>query len=292
MPNLRRSMAILSVLVVLGAGLLESNQADASSPPKCTKAGATWGGNIQFRCVKSGNGLVWVRSIPAAQADTFKANLNVFGAASLTAVLPKLAKAFHALHPNVRFRFSFAGSSLLAQQITAGAPADLFFSAGQTPMGIVGTAGDVDGRASNFTSNSLVIAVPPGNPANISELASLARPGVTFIICAPQVPCGSAAARVLSLSKIVAQPVSLENDVKMVLSRVAMHEVDAGLVYRTDITKDVMSIDFPEAKSAVNEYPAAVIKGSRSAISAHAFVNFVLSQAGQTILHKAGFGKR
>jgi molybdate transport system substrate-binding protein len=289
---MRRSIAILSVLVVLGQGLLERTQADASSPPACTRAGATKGGPIQFRCVKIGNRLVWVKSKSAIRADPFKGDLNVFGAASLTDVLPKLAKSFHALHPKVRFIFSFAGSSLLAQQIIAGAPADLFFSAGQTPMGMVGTAGDVDARAINFTSNSLVIAVSPGNPANILDLGSLARPGVTFIICAPQVPCGSAAAKVLSLSKITAQPVSLENDVKMVLSRVAMHEVDAGLVYRTDITKDVMSIDFPEAKSAVNEYPAAVIKGSRSTISAHAFINFVLSQAGQTILHKAGFGKR
>jgi molybdate transport system substrate-binding protein len=274
MPNPRKTITVLSTLATLGAFLVVSAPVGAKSLPTCTKAGSlkTVGVN-QFRCVKS------------------KGRLTVFGAASLTTVLPKLANAFRASNPGVRFTFSFAGSSTLAQQIIAGAPADLFFSAGPAPMGTVGNSGGIDGRASNFASNSLVIAVPRGNPTKITGLADLAKTGVTFLICAPQVPCGSAAAKVLTLAKIVAKPVSLENDVKSVLTKVAMGEVDAGLVYRTDITSDVTPIKFPEAAGAINEYPAAVIRGSKSSTAAHAFMNFVLSHAGQTILQKAGFRK-
>lgn len=249
-------------------------------------------GATQFRCVKTEGQFTWAVVVQRPVVSKIKANLTILGAASLTAVLPELAGTFRKANPRVKFTFSFAGSATLAQQIIAGAPVDLFFSAGPAPMKTVRMAGDIDGRTSNFTSNSLVLAVPRNNPARIFGLADLGKPGVRFLLCAPQVPCGSAAAKVLDLAKITAQPVSLENDVKMVLNKVAMGEADAGLVYRTDITSNVKSIEFPEAQAAINEYPAAVISGSRSPSTAHAFIKFVLSQAGQTILHKAGFGKR
>lgn len=252
MPNLRRSIVALVSLALLSAPLI---------------------------------------TLDAQAKSSKKVNLTVFGAASLTEVLPKLGKAFQAKNPGVRFTFSFAGSPTLAQQIIAGAPADLFFAAGPAPMASLSRAADLDGQARNFTSNSLVLVVARGNPAGISTLADLTKPGVKFLLCAPQVPCGSASAKVLALAKIVAQPVSLENDVKSVLTKVALGEADAGLVYRTDKSSDVTPIDFPESQYAINEYPVAVVKGSKKAIAAHAFMNFVLSKAGQAILQKAGFGK-
>lgn len=219
-------------------------------------------------------------------------NLTVFAAASLTDVLPRLSKAFQVRNPGFKFTFSFAASSTLSQQIVSGAPADIFFAAGPAPMQPLRTAGELDGVARIFTSNSLVIAVPRGNPAKIQNLADLARPGVKFLICAPQVPCGSAAAKVLALAQVTASPVSLENDVRSVLTKVALGEADAGLVYRTDVKNTVGAIEFAESKSAINAYPVAVIKGSKFSVGAHAFMNFVLGPAGQAILHRAGFGKR
>ena len=253
MPNLRRSIAAALSLVALGS-LFLTVDAQAKRP-------------------KGGN-------------------LTVFAAASLTEVLPRLSKAFQGSNPYLKFTFSFAASSTLSQQILAGAPADLFFAAGPAPMQPLRTSGELDGVAGIFTSNSLVIAVPRGNPAKIQNLADLARPGVKFLICAPQVPCGSAAAKVLALANVTAPPVSFENDVRSVLSKVALGEADAGLVYRTDVKNTVTAIEFSESKSAINAYPVAVIKGSKLSIAAHAFMNFVLSPAGQTILHQAGFGKR
>lgn len=220
-----------------------------------------------------------------------RGNLNVFAAASLTKVLPQLATAFQAKNPDVKFTYSFAGSSTLAEQINAGAPADLFFSAGPAPMTTVRNDGQIDGQAQNFSSNSLVIAVAQGNPLHISTLADLAKPGVKFLLCAPQVPCGDASAKVLAAAKVTAHPVSLENDVKSVLNKVLLGEADAGLVYRTDITNQVTAVDFPQSRAATNEYSMATIKGSRAASTAHAFMDFVLSGAGQAVLSKIGFGK-
>ena len=253
MPNFRRIIITLLALSALGASLLALGSAE--------------------------------------DKKSSSSNLTILGAASLTEVLPKLTAAFRVKNPGVLFTFSFAASSTLSQQVLAGAPADLFFAAGPVPMESLRAAAELDGEPRNFTSNSLVIAVPRSNPAKIKSLADLAKPGVKFLLCAPQVPCGSAAAKVLALAKVTAQPVSLENDVKSVLNKIALDEADAGLVYRTDITRDVTAIEIPESASAINEYPVAVIKGSKSTFAAHAFMNFVLSQAGQAILQKAGFGK-
>ena len=96
----------------------------------------------------------------------------------------------------------------------------------------------------------------------------------------------------MTLAQVTASPVSLENDVRSVLTKVALGEADAGLVYRTDVKNTVGAIEFPESKNAINAYPVAVIKGSKLSITAQAFMKFVLSRAGQAILHKAGFGKR
>jgi len=227
-----------------------------------------------------------------AQGKTVKkSTLTVFGAASLSQVLPELGKAFKAKYPGLKFTFSFAGSSTLAAQIVAGAPADLFFAAGPAPMAVVRNANSLNGSPRNFASNSLVLVVSKVNPAGISALADLAKPGVKFVICAPQVPCGSASAKVLALAKISAQPVSLENDVKSVLTKISLGEADAGLVYRTDKSSGVTQIEFPESQKAINKYPVAIIAGSKEAKISRAFIDFVLSPPGQAILQKIGFGR-
>jgi len=136
--------------------------------------------------------------------------------------------------------------------------------------------------------------VPKGNPGKIIGLADFADASKTIAICAPQVPCGAAAVKVFAAAKIVPKPDTLEQDVKATLAKVAADEVDAALVYRTDVISapsDVEGIDFPEATQAVNTYPIAVLTQSKTADVAQAFVDYVLSSDGQAALKKAGFAQ-
>jgi molybdate transport system substrate-binding protein len=150
------------------------------------------------------------------------------------------------------------------------------------------------GTPVDFVSNTLQIAVPVGNPGRINGLADFADASKTIAICAPEVPCGAAAVKVFKAARITPRPDTLEADVKATLAKVAADEVDAALVYRTDVISepaDVKGIDFPEAAQAVNTYPIAVLAQSRSPAVAQAFVDYVLSTEGQAVLSKAGFAK-
>ncbi len=146
----------------------------------------------------------------------------------------------------------------------------------------------------NFASNTLEIAVPPGNPARITDLADLAKSGVKVVLCAPAVPCGSAAATVETAAKIDIKPVSEEQSVTDVLGKVTTGEADAGLVYVTDIKgagDKVEGVEFPESSSAVNTYPIATLKSSKNAAVAVAFLAAVTGDPGQGVLASAGFAK-
>ena len=143
-------------------------------------------------------------------------------------------------------------------------------------------------------SNTLEIAVLKGNPHKITGLADFADAQKRIAICAPEVPCGAAAVKVFAAAKITPKPDTLEQDVKATLQKVSSDEVDAALVYKTDVistTGGVTGITFPEAQQAVNEYPIATLKESKNAATAQAFVDYVLSPAGQAVLTKAGFAK-
>ncbi|MEU0093020.1 molybdate ABC transporter substrate-binding protein [Kribbella sp. NPDC006257] len=214
--------------------------------------------------------------------------VNVFAAASLTGAFTQLGKDFEAAHPGVKVVFNFAGSSALAQQINQGAPADVFASA--APKNLDQVTGK--GTATTFAKNKLEIAVPKGNPGKITGLKDFADQNKKIAICAVQVPCGAAAKKVFDATKLVAQPDSLEQDVKAALAKVSLGEVDAALVYRTDVlaAKDkVEGIEFPEADQAINDYPIATLTEAKNADGAKAFVDFVLSAQGRTVLTAAGF---
>ena len=221
--------------------------------------------------------------------------VTVLAAASLTDVFTTLTPQFEAANPGAELRFSFGGSSALAQQIVNGAPADVFASADQKQMKVVADAGKVAGTAQPFVTNVLTIVVPPGNPKNIHSFADLAKPGVTEVVCAPPVPCGAATTKIEQTTKIKLSPASEEQDVLSVLSKVEAKVADAGLVYVTDARSaaaagKVQEVNFPEAKTAVNTYPIAVISNSPHAQLARAFVAFVHSPAVQQQLAAAGFG--
>ncbi|MEU4408252.1 molybdate ABC transporter substrate-binding protein [Streptosporangium sp. NPDC023963] len=217
--------------------------------------------------------------------------LTVLAAASLTGTFTELGKAFEAAHPGTTVRFSFGSSATLAQQAVQGAPADVFAAASPATMKIVTDASLATGPAV-FARNTLQIAVPAGNPAKVDDLADLADPKVKVALCAEQVPCGAAAVRALDAARLKVTPVTLEQDVKATLTKVELGEVDAALVYKTDVIASggkVRGIDFPEAGKAVNDYPIAVLAGAPVPEAARRFVDLVLSRQGAEVLAKAGF---
>lgn len=220
-------------------------------------------------------------------------SITVLAAASLTEAFTRLGQDFEAKTAGVKVTFSFGSSATLATQITQEAPADVFAAGNESTMRTVTDAG-AGSDSQPFVSNTLEIAVPPNNPGQITGLKDFADRGKKIALCAPQVPCGSAAEKVFAAAKITPLPDTLESDVKGALQKVALNEVDAALVYRTDVMAagdKVKGIEFPEAKSAVNIYPICTLKASHNGPAAKAFVDFVLSPIGQTVLAEAGFGK-
>lgn len=225
-------------------------------------------------------------SAPSASAVGLSGTVEVYAAASLQRSFDEVASAFETAHPGVTVSAVYDGSSTLATQIGEGAPADVFASADEKNMAKV-AAEAPDPRI--FAGNTLVIAVPTGNPGRVESLADLAR--VTTVLCAAEVPCGAASQTLLSNAGVTVTPASAEQNVTAVLTKVAAGEADAGLVYATDVVgrTDVESI-VPEGTDAVvNRYPIAALADAPNPAAAAAFVDFVLSADGQEILADAGF---
>ncbi|WP_281918350.1 molybdate ABC transporter substrate-binding protein [Nocardia sputorum] len=218
--------------------------------------------------------------------------VTVFAAASLTETFGELGKQFEAAHPGVEVVYSYGASSALAQQIIQGAPADVFASAAPKNMQQVRDKGEVATAPVTFVRNRLQIAVPKGNPGRISGLADFGKTEPKFALCAEQVPCGAAAAKVFETGGITPQPDTREQDVKAVLTKVTLGEVDAALVYRTDVEAagdKVEGIDFPESAAAINDYPVAPLAHAPNAAAAAAFVDFVTSEKAKPVFVAAGF---
>lgn len=220
--------------------------------------------------------------------------VTVFAAASLTKTFTELGKDFEKANPGSTVTFSFAGSSDLVSQLSAGAPADVFASADENNMQKAVSAEVTNGDPVDFATNVLAIAVPPGNPAHITGWADLARPGVKTVVCAPQVPCGAATAKVEANTGVTLTPVSQESSVTDVLGKVSSGEADAGVVYVTDVEgagDSVESVAFPEAKDVVNTYPIVAIAEGANPDGGEAFIAYVTGPEGQKVLEAAGFGK-
>lgn len=223
--------------------------------------------------------------------DPVTGTITVFAAASVTEVFGELETAFEQQHPSADVVLSLGGSGALATQIIEGAPADVFAAASGAPMTLVADAGDAS-DSTVFTTNTLEIAVPVGNPAGVEGLADLADPALTIALCDPSVPCGAAAETLMHLAGYQPSPDTLEEDVKAVLTKIELGEADAGLVYVTDVVAAgdrVEGIEVPEAGDVVNEYPIAVLTGAPNPDGAQAWVDFVLSEDGQAALAAAGF---
>jgi molybdate transport system substrate-binding protein len=220
--------------------------------------------------------------------------LIVFAAASLKKTFTEIGEHFKADNPGADVEFTFAGSSDLVTQLTQGAPGDVFASADTKNMDKAAQAGLLAGDPVNFASNTLTIVVGPGNPKKIVSFKDLAEPGLSVVVCAPQVPCGSATQKVEQATGVHLNPVSEESQVTDVLTKVTAGQADAGLVYVTDAQgagNKVTAVAFPEAVSAVNTYPIAVLKQAKNAELAGKFVDEVTGEAGQKALSAAGFAK-
>jgi molybdate transport system substrate-binding protein len=220
--------------------------------------------------------------------------IMVFAAASLKNTFTAIGAQFKTDNPGVSAEFNFAGSSDLVTQLTQGAQADVFASADTKNMDKATAAGLLDGNPVNFASNMLTIAVAPGNPKQIRSFQDLTKPGVSVVVCAPPVPCGSATQKVEQAVAVTLAPVSEESSVTDVLNKVTTGEADAGLVYVTDVRAagdKVAAVPFAEAAGAVNTYPIAALTTSKDAELARKFIAAVTGEVGQKTLIAAGFAK-
>ncbi|MEQ8718434.1 MAG: molybdate ABC transporter substrate-binding protein [Acidimicrobiales bacterium] len=216
----------------------------------------------------------------------------VFAAASLTDVFAEIETAFEATTPGVDVQFNLGGSSSLREQILAGAPADVFASANTETMDRVVEAGAVDGEIVVFARNRLAIAVPAGNPGEVASLADLADADLLIGLCSAGVPCGDFARQVLAAAGVEPSLDTNEPDVRSLLTKIAAGELDAGIVYETDVIvagADVERIEIPADVNVEAPYPAAVISGAPQPDLAAAFVEFLVSADARAILADAGF---
>jgi molybdate transport system substrate-binding protein len=198
--------------------------------------------------------------------------VTVYAAASLTDVFQELA-------PDARF--NFAGSDELAAQIREGARADVYASADPSYPQALHAEGLV-GKPRVFATNRLVLIVPRANPARIAGLGDLSQPGIKLVLGAEGVPVGDYARRVVPRSAL-ANVVSLEEDVKAIVGKVALGEADAGIVYTTDVVADVRAFELPA--NVRIPYAVAVVDEDGAE-----FVRMLFSERGRRALREAGFG--
>lgn len=225
----------------------------------------------------------------SASSTGLTGSLTVLAAASLTDTFTTIAKQFKAAHPGVSITFSFGASSDLATEIQQGNPADVFASASTKTMEQVGSAAV---KPTNFATNTMEIATPPGNPKHITGVSDLGKSGIKVAVCAPAVPCGVVAQQVFDNAHVTVHPTASEQDVTSTLNVVETGEVDAGIVYVTDVKtagSKVTGVQIPASVNATTTYPISVLKSSANKALAQAFVNYVLSPAGQQVLRAAAF---
>lgn len=248
--------------------------------------------------------LFYVIALSACAPSPTSRTLTVFAAASLTQAFAEIGKTFETISPGVTVKFNFAGSQTLRTQLEQGAVADIFASANQAEMDNAVKDGLIERNASHmFLTNKLVVISPPNNPANVQTLNDLAKPGLKLVLAADTVPAGKYARQILDnmskdslfgsdfKTKVLANVVSNENDVKQVVAKVQLGEADAGIVYVSDAvaTPELKNIEIPTNFNVIAKYPIAALAKSPNSDLAAQFIAYVLSSEGQDVLNKWGF---
>ena len=225
--------------------------------------------------------------VPAVTGD-----IVVFAASSLTESFTEIGDAFKVSNPDANVVFTFAGSGDLVTQIGEGAPADVFASADDGNMTKLTYAREAAGDPVSIAKNTMEIIVEKGNPKAIAGVADLAKADLFVVLCADTVPCGKSAAAVLKNAAVAVTPVSLEDKVKGVVTKVTAGEADAGIVYVSDVNAagdTAAAVEIPADINVINNYPVVVTKEASNTAGAQAFIDFVASDAGQAIMAKYGF---
>jgi len=228
----------------------------------------------------------------ASGDETVGGAVVVFAASSLTDAFAEIGEAFHAANPATAVTFNFAGSGDLVTQIGQGAPADVFVSADESNMTKLTDAGEAAGDPVVVAGNTMEIIVEAGNPKDITGLDDLNGSGLLVVLCADTVPCGKNAAMVLANAGVTLSPVSLEDKVKGVVTKVTTGEADAGIVFATDVQAagdKALGVEIPPAVNVISKYPIVVTKEATNAAAGQAFIDFVAGAEGQAILAKYGF---
>jgi molybdate transport system substrate-binding protein len=225
-------------------------------------------------------------------ASDLEGTVTVFAAASLTDAFDEMVAAFEEANPAVTVEANYGASSGLREQILAGAPADVFASANLSNMDQVVEAGAVEGEPETFARNVLEIVVPAGNPAEVTGLADFRDDDLLVGLCAAQVPCGQFGREALAKAGVTPAIDTDEPDVRSLLTKVQSGDLDAGIVYRTDVLAAgdaVEGIAIPDDDNVVADYPIAALADAGNPRAAEAFVELVVSDEGQEILQSYGF---
>ena len=226
---------------------------------------------------------------PSGGSSGSSNEIKVFAAASLTAAFTELGQQYTSANGGTKVTFNFAGSQALATQIQQSAPADVFASADLANMDKVK---DLVGTPKSFASNLLAIVVEKGNPKGVKGLDDLGDGGLKVVLAAEEVPAGKYAKQLLDKAGVSVTPVSQEDNVKAVVTKVSLGEADAGIVYVTDVSAGgdkVEGVDIPETENVTATYPIATVKASTAQDKAQAFMDLVLSAQGQQVLERFGF---
>jgi len=269
----RRPRTLLAVLFTLVALLAAACSSSTSSPAAAPSSSPAAAGS-------------------ASAAGKVTGTVVVFAATSLTEAFDKIGAQFEAAHPGVTVKFNYNGSSSLATSITQGAPADVFASAAPKNMETVTSAGLASGTPQDFAKNSGEIMVEKGNPKNIKSVSDLANPAIKVVVCAPQVPCGAVATAIFKNAGVTVKPVSEEQNVGGVVTKVTLGEADAGIVYVTDVKANegkATGVAIPASQNDVTAYPIAQLKDAPNSAGAAAFISYVLGSQGQAVLASFGF---
>jgi molybdate transport system substrate-binding protein len=247
----------------------------------------------------------WHTAQVSAEVPHIQGQLTIFTAASLTEAFKEMGANIEQANPGTKVIFNFAGSPTLRTQLAQGARADVFASADEPNMQGAQKEGTIASEPRLFVRNQLVAIVPAANPAQVMRLQELAKPGVKLVLTNKEVPVGNYARQALTkmsqdaafgsefATHVLANLVSEETNVKQVVAKVQLGEAHAGIVYSSDVTPAVRGavkvLAIPEPFNVIAHYPIAVVRDAPNAAGARAFIDYVLSPAGQAILTKHGF---